>query len=497
MLTTFKNLKTFQLAEYIFLALFAFFIPMSWRIATYVMIALFVTTILKGIFEEGFKANELQYKNKFAYFIFMAFWIIYAISFLYSENAAEARIQIGKRLPFLLFPLFFMTSNLSYLNKERVKMIMYCFVIGILTLFVINLAWASYDVLFEGEKMSRITSPHKFFKTDDRIFTFMHRAYFSSYACLGLAFCFVEFVKTDNIRSKIFNLLMLIVLFFTPFFVYSRAGILCTITVLFVLWFWLTFILKNKKIGIITCFVFLASLILGYFVFPKTIKRFTDAIENIKNGKGDCRLTIRNANRYVIHENFLFGVGSGDRNDKTLDSYRRYKESISDNMKAVDLDDAKLFELNKQILLDSINSKFENKYNSEVYKYIDSIGDAYGVNYSLLKDNLPEYQIVKHCIKHELNAHNQFSDTIIAVGLLGLILFLLMLITPVYLWIKNKSFDIVFFSMLVIVAFNSLFESVLERQMGIMFFTFFYFLLFHGNFCQQTTDNKILSDNSN
>lgn len=497
MLTTFKNLKTFQLAEYIFLALFAFFIPMSWRIATYAMIAIFICTIIRIILEDNFRINNLQYKNRIVYFFFIIFWLLYAISFLYSENTTEARFQISKKISFLLFPLFFLFSNLSYLTKDRIRTIMYCFVIGILTLFVINLVWAGYDVLFEGEKIERITSPHKFFKTNDRIFTSMHRAYFSLITCLGLVFCFVELMETRNVKLKIFNTITLIILFFSPFFVYSRAGILCTIIVLFVLWFWLTFILKNKKIGIITCFIFLASLILGYFVFPKTIKRFTDAIENIKNGKGDCRLTIRNANRYVIHENFLFGVGSGDRNDKTLDSYRRYKESISDNMKAVDLDDAKLFELNKQILLDSINSKFENKYNSEVYKYIDSIGDAYGVNYSSLKDNLPEYQIIKHCIKHKLNAHNQFSDTIIAVGLLGLILFLLMLIAPVYLWIKNKSFDIVFFSLLVIIAFNSLFESVLERQMGIMFFTFFYFLLFHGNFCQQTTDNKTLSDNSN
>ena len=95
MLLSFKGLKPFQLSEYIFLVLFAFFVPMSWRIATYVMIGLFVCTILKGIFEEGFKTNELQYRNKFAYFIFIAFWVIYAISFLYSENTAEARKSLG------------------------------------------------------------------------------------------------------------------------------------------------------------------------------------------------------------------------------------------------------------------------------------------------------------------------------------------------------------------------------------------------------------------
>ena len=194
MLLSFKGLKPFQLSEYIFLVLFAFFVPMSWRIATYVMIGLFVCTILKGIFEEGFKKNELQYRNKFAYFIFIAFWVIYAISFLYSENTAEARVQIGKKLPFLLFPLFFMTSNLSYLTKDRVRTVMYCFVIGILTLFVINLVWAGYDVIFEGARASRFYEPDLLGKGTG----YIHHSYTSIYSCLGISFCFYELFNENK-----------------------------------------------------------------------------------------------------------------------------------------------------------------------------------------------------------------------------------------------------------------------------------------------------------
>ena len=484
MLLSFKGLKPFQLSEYIFLALFAFFIPMSWRIATYAMIGLFVCTILKGIFEEGFKINELQYRNKFAYFIFIAFWIIYAISFLYSENTAEARMQIGKKLSFLLFPLFFMTSNLSYLTKDRVRTVMYCFVIGILTLFVINLFWAGYDILFNEAEIIRLTSPHKFFKTDNLVFPPMHRAHFSLYTCMGLAFCFVEFINNNSLKLKIFNLLISIVLIISPFYVYSRAGILCSIVILFTLWIWITFVLKKRNTGIISCVIFLTSLIIGYFAFPKTIQKFTDAIENIQNGKGDSRVTIRNANRYVISENILFGVGSGDRNDETMNSYYRYKDDLISEIKSINPSD-----LTDNVVDDSDPTLYNEKYVAEVYEHIDSIIQKNEYDNSDVKEYLNEYRIIKYCIKHELNAHNQFSDTIIAVGVIGLILLLSFFIYPIILWIKNKNFDIVFFSLLLIIAFNSLFESVLERQMGIMFFVFFYFLLFHGNFCQQTTDN--------
>ncbi len=487
MLLSFKGLKPFQLSEYIFLVLFAFFIPMSWRIATYAMIGLFVCTILKGIFEEGFKKNELQYRNKFAYFIFISFWVIYAISFLYSENTAEARVQIGKKLPFLLFPLFFMTSNLSYLTKDRVRTVMYYFVIGILTLFVINLIWAGYDILFKDYSITRITSPHRFFKSDDVFLMPMHRAHFSLLTCLALVFCFVELFSSKLLITKIFNIISLLILAISPFFVTSRAGILCEILVFFSLWIWLMFVKKKWIIGIVTGAAIVVMLAFGYFSFPKTIDRFTKTINNIQNGKGDYRLTIRNANRYAIKENFLWGTGAGDRNDKTLESYLKYKDSLIPYMKSVKEDD-----INKYVGYGGIYpTKYEEKYVLEVYLSLDSIikrGDYYELS---TKEYFNEYRIIKDCIKHKFNAHNQFSDTIIAVGVMGLLLLLTFFAYPIFLWIKNKNFDIVFFSLLLIIAFNSLFESVLERQMGIMFFVFFYFLLFHGNFCQQTTVNRL------
>ena len=65
MFETFKNLKRFQQTEYVFLTLIAFFIPISWRLTTYAMIGLSVATILKGVFENGFKINKLQYNNKY------------------------------------------------------------------------------------------------------------------------------------------------------------------------------------------------------------------------------------------------------------------------------------------------------------------------------------------------------------------------------------------------------------------------------------------------
>lgn len=476
----FPNLKPFQKSEYIFLALFAFFVPISWRIATYVMIGLFISCILKGIFEEGFKINKLQYKNKAVYFISMAFWAIYAVSFLYSDNSIEARIQIGKKLSFLLFPLFFLTSDLSYLTKEKVRTIMYCFVSGILTLFIVNLIWAGYDVIFNEKDPIRITSYYKFFKTNAVLET-PHRAHFSMFTCLGLVFCFTEFFKSKSIKIKIFNFISAVILFILPFFVTSRAGILCMILLFIILLSWLIFIKKETKTGIIAGLTILSFLMISYFAFPKSINRFTEAIDKVRDGNGDIRLTLRNSCKNILEENLIFGVGVGDRNDITMKAHYEYRDQLTtDILNAVNADSLFLQKGDKELYCE---------YADTTYKYVNDLFDK--DKYAFIHDDLAEFRSIGNCIIRKLNAHNQYSDTIIAVGILGLIPLLVLFLAPVYLWIKNKKFDIIFFSLLFIITFNCLFESVFERQMGIMFFAFFYFLFFHADFCQQKADNNL------
>ena len=481
MLLSFKGLKPFQLSEYIFLVLFAFFVPMSWRIATYAMIGLFVCTILKGIFEEGFKKNELQYRNKFAYFIFIAFWIIYAISFLYSENTAEARVQIGKKLPFLLFPLFFMTSNLSYLTKDRIRTVMYYFVIGILTLFVINLIWAVYDVIFEGAKASRFYEPDLLKKGTG----YIHHSYTSIYSCLGISFCFYELFNENKIGLKLFNILTVVTLILFIALSSSRAGLLCVAIIFIIIWFWLTFVKKETKLGISVGVIIMCIVIICSIVFNKSIKRITETITNLDNiEKQDRRVGITIGYKDLLIEKFWFGVGAGDRSDETLNAFLKKKEEIIQNIKPIDANYSDNFDQERRKCLDSINKKSKGFLNASVFEYAKVMAEKYNCDYNSVRENIATFINVNVAINAESNAHNQFSDTIIAVGVVGLILLLLFFIFPVYLCIKNKTFDVVFVSLLITIAFNCMFESIFERQMGIMFFTFFFFILFHNSFCQ-------------
>jgi O-antigen ligase len=68
------------------------------------------------------------------------------------------------------------------------------------------------------------------------------------------------------------------------------------------------------------------------------------------------------------------------------------------------------------------------------------------------------------------NAHNQYLESLLAAGIPGLLALLLFFLLPVYMALRIQSshrFVITLF--MAVVLFNLLFESMLERQMGLLF----------------------------
>jgi len=77
-----------------------------------------------------------------------------------------------------------------------------------------------------------------------------------------------------------------------------------------------------------------------------------------------------------------------------------------------------------------------------------------------------------------LNAHNQYLQTYIALGIPGALLLILMLVLPGWLAVRRIHF--IYFSFLAVFAFNILVESMLEVQAGVIYYAFFNSLFFFG-----------------
>lgn len=117
-----------------------------------------------------------------------------------------------------------------------------------------------------------------------------------------------------------------------------------------------------------------------------------------------------------------------------------------------------------------------------------------GVGTGDAKDEILKHYQLKNeneLYSKKLNSHNQFLQTTIAIGLPGLVLLLLLLGVPLFLFYKQLDFSAVIFVLLMI--FNFLFESMLETQAGVIFFSFFLFLFWKEHASKEKSQLKNLS----
>jgi len=106
---------------------------------------------------------------------------------------------------------------------------------------------------------------------------------------------------------------------------------------------------------------------------------------------------------------------------------------------------------------------------------------VFGVGTGDVKDALlSEYRKENKVLVYNmrLNAHNQYFQTYIALGILGILLLIFLLLLPGWTAIRRVQF--IYFSFLAICAFNILVESMLEVQAGVIYYAFFNALFFSG-----------------
>ncbi|MFL5763698.1 MAG: O-antigen ligase family protein [Bacteroidia bacterium] len=108
------------------------------------------------------------------------------------------------------------------------------------------------------------------------------------------------------------------------------------------------------------------------------------------------------------------------------------------------------------------------------------IGDhlLFGVGTGDAKQELvKEYKArgMSGALEHQLNAHNEFYQVFISLGLVGFTVFIISLLIPAYLSFCRK--DVIYFVFLVLMMINFIPESMFETQAGVMFYAFFNSLL--------------------
>lgn len=333
-------------------------------------------------------------------------WVILAILYLagygWSENKGEAMISLEVKIGIFIFPLVFASMRF---DAWKTRQILGAFLFGLIIVAAFMIGRA-----FVSEAANRWT--YQEFSRG-----IMHPSYLSLYYVVGIILLF-HGILLQNVPPKRKVIASAFVLFFciVIFMLASKTGLISLIVVFL---FYIGYAVVRFRRYVVAGVAF-AVLVGGFFaalsIFPGVKERINNLVSTFSSDKpidpkevesNRVRLLIWKADKEIIAENLLTGVGTGD-----------------------------------------VQDELERKY------------DAKGMTGAKEK---------------HLNAHNQFFQTGIALGLPGMVVLAGIFVAGFAICVRNRFGAGALFTALLV--FNFIPESMLQIQAGTLFVGFFYSLV--------------------
>ncbi|HET6244972.1 MAG: O-antigen ligase family protein [Bacteroidetes bacterium] len=394
--------------------LLAFLIPANPYIVVPVVILLAINWLSNPkLIIQGFKHNI----QNIPLLMMVLFFVLYLIGMLYSDNLQFGFETIETKLSFLAFPLIF--SPYSNTFKNNMNRYLKFFIYGCAVNAFACFAWAAYRFL-KPVYVDLYGVPYDLgasYFYYEQLSVFFHPSYIAMYSVFALAALF-HLVNTNALKLNWnwYALIVLLIVFIL--LLSSKAG---WIGLLLFLVYFSRNLLKKKGIKhVVLMFGFLIGLFFTLNIYFTPL--FTVRIPQLS--------VITDALKGRNSENEIVKTSTDGTGSRIL-VWKAAIEIIKNNFWiGVGTGDAK--------------DKMLEKYKE--------------------MEMTTEYE-------HKLNSHNQYLNTFIALGIFGFSVLILCFIFPFYFSYKNQF--ILYGAFIIFVAVNFLFESMLERQAGVIFFTFF------------------------
>lgn len=347
--------------------------------------------------------------------LFVSVYLILVPGLLYADNFHQAGFELEKKMSLFIFPLVLFYS--PRLKGKEVRIILLSFVFGCLVTGLFCIGMATYRFIESNDSSF-------FFHHELSGLAGMHAAYLSMYCCFSIAILlcnYSEELGLLRLRDRMLYYVCLCIFVILIFLLASRTQLLILFIGsigYFTFHFSKKYTLLKSVLGAIAIGVFIVSLA---FLFPKNRERFKEAI----NYKGEYSLSTK----------------WGEQQMRPL-MWSCAIELIKDNpIKGAGTGDGE-----------------------------DELQKCYSRN---------DYVSLLYFENSRFNAHNQFLEIAVELGLIGLLVFLLSLFAPAAeAWRHKKVLYLIF---VLVFAVSCLTESMLERQNGVVFFGFFNsFLVFNS-----------------
>ena len=406
---------------------------------------------LNWIFTTKFKKVIQSISSNSFFLAFIIFYILYALSFFWSENQSFAIADLVLKIPILILPLIMLSHE--PLSIKEINKLLLAFSLSVI---VLN-CYCFFDALFNYLNSRNI---NEFFYGS--LTVNMHTAYQATFTSFSIFILVYIYLNKEYSHNWIFSFLIALQFLFL-FLLSSRMQMLClsVVTPIFLIFHYYL----KQKIYLGFSYTILAFVVSYFLVSTPSVlnnryKQTVSHISSIGNDSqnSDPRKFIWKKAIDVIKYNWLFGVGVGDAKDVLVYSYsKEFSKPITDH--AVD---------------STVNIlKANNKYlNTQVKKLTSDHTKLKKESENILIQQINKYRFFA---KKKYNFHNQYLQTFATVGCFGLIILIYLLSHLFIVSIIKKDFIVSAF--LFLIAMSFLTESMLERQAGVIFFTFFYLLL--------------------
>ncbi len=366
----------------------------------------------------NFRYYEMDVKMRRQFWLLVLFYLTILLAYLYTENSLKGLHHIEMKLALLAFPVIFALN--PKLDKRKIEIILAFFIAAMVLACLISLGYALYRYMFEKHIYKQNIF---FFYYNDLINPFkLSPAYYSLYVGFATLLLVVYLIENAvRLKRAHIVLISLVVILLSGFNILLSARM--------------------------PLFAFVFSLV---FLFS-------------------ARLTIKSWSGYIAIAIFLGAIGVFIvSNDYTLSRISKVN-SLSYDIENPDFKAWNAVTTRVAIWSCSWEVIRSNAFlgvgpgdsNQELFAVYRSKGFNYGLN-------------------ERYNAHNQYLQVLMGIGIVGLTIFLITLATQVKTAFKRADWYYIVFLLLVIPCFLT--ESYLDRLKGVLFYGFFSSLLY---FCKR------------
>lgn len=343
----------------------------------------------------------------------IGFYVYHILGVFYSSNPQGGFFDLEIKLSFVIFPMLFF-----FLGKAFWKSSFYYWIFAS---FVLGAAFWSALGMFEVFKDAKNLDEFKYLLShyysfiNDKMY---HTSYLSLYHNFSLGILLVSFAKNKAFFKRWYILIPTFILVFymiaSVILFASKAGALCLLGVMGFAFLYEVLWMRNYWSLLYYPFVVGGFVLISCVVYPSSLDRLSTMVTALQDEK---KITEdgSTSTRIILWESALRSIAAHP-----------------------------------------------------------IVGTGTGSCKTLIYENLSpeEKQIIGD---YFMDAHNQYLYTAVCLGIIGLFLLLVILFYPIFVYKKQIATLYVLFALLFV--FYMITESMLEQQLGIIFFCFFYCLL--------------------